>query len=171
MNLQSEHLQITRFTPAMAESVHLNSLDENNRKYVPDEVFETKEVAEKVLKSLISFYEIDGKPKVYAIVLNNGQQIGHVQAAPMRNGWEIGYHIGEKYTGKGYATEAVKLFLPFILDKLNISEIVGICHASNMASRTVMEKCGFTLVHEKYGLYQWKIKKIRKYKYVKHDIF
>lgn len=169
MKLQAERLYVAPFTLDMAESVHLNSLDEDNRKFVPDEVFETKEVAENVLKSLISFYDVDGKPKVYAIVLNDGQQIGHIQAAPIRKGWEIGYHIGEAFTGNGYATEAAKVFLPFILDKLNISELIGICHANNMASRKVMENCGFTLEAEKLGFYQYKIKKIRKYKYTKQD--
>ena len=156
MKLQSERLCIAPFTIDMAESVHLNSLDEDNRKFVPDEVFETKDIAEKVLTSLISFYDIEGKPKVYAVVLNDGQHIGHVQAAPIGKGWEIGYHIGKAFTGNGYATEAVKVFLPFILDKLNISEIVGICHSSNMASRKVMENCGFTLQSDRLGLYQWK---------------
>ena len=169
MKLQAERLYIAPFTLEMAESVHLNSLDDDNREFVPDEVFETKEIAEKVLKSLISFYDIDDKPKVYAIVLNDGQQIGHVQAAPIRKGWEIGYHIGKAFTGKGYATEAVKIFLPFILDRLNVSEIVGVCHANNMASRRVMENCGFALEYERLGLYQWKIKRIRKYKHTKHN--
>ena len=169
MKLQAERLYIAPFTLDMAESVHLNSLDNDNRKFVPDEVFETKEIAENVLKTLISFYDAHGKPKVYAVVLNDGQQIGHVQAAPIKTGWEIGYHIGEAFTGKGYATEAVKIFLPFILDKLDISEIVGICHANNMASCKVMSNCGFALEYEKLGLYQWKIKKIRRYKYTKRS--
>ena len=168
MKLQSERIYITHFTSNMAESVHLNSLDANNRRFVSDEVFETTADAEKVITSLISFYDKDGKPKVYPILLNNGQQIGHVQAAPIRNGWEIGYHIGESFTGHGYATEAVKLFLPFIFEKLNISQIFGICHADNAASCRVMEKCGFTLEFDGLGLYQQKINKIRKYRYCNH---
>ena len=170
MKLQGERLYIAPFTLEMAESVHLNSLDQDNRRFVPDEVFETKEVAESVLKSLISFYDVDGRPKVYAVVLNGGEQIGHVQAAPISKGWEIGYHIGGKFTGKGYATEAVKIFLPFILEKLKLSEILGICHADNMASRKVMENCGFKLEVEKLGLYQFKLKRIRKYKYTKRRV-
>ena len=166
MRLQAQRLYIAPFTLDMAQSVHLNSLDADNRKFVPDEVFETKEIAEEVLKSLISFYDVTGKPKVYAIVLNDGQQIGHVQAAPIKKGWEIGYHVGEAYTGNGYAKEAVNVFLPFIMKHLSISEIIGICHAGNMASRKVMEGCGFTLVNERLGFYQWKIKKIREYKFV-----
>jgi len=167
MKLQAERLYITHFTLDMAESVHLNSLDADNRRYVPDEVFETVAIAEKVIKSLISLYNENGKPKVYPILLNDGQQIGHVQAAPIKNGWEIGYHVGGKYIGQGYATEAVKAFLPFILEQLGIDEIVGICHAKNTPSYKVMEKCGFSLEYEGIGFYQWKIKKIRRYRYRK----
>jgi len=167
MKLRAERLYITHFTLDMAESVHLNSLDADNRRFVPDEVFETAAIAEKVITSLMQFYDKDGMPKVYPILLNDGTQIGHVQVAPIRKGWEIGYHVGETFTGNGYATEAVKAFLPFILEQLNISEIVGICHASNIASCKVMENCGFTLEYEGLGFYQRKIKKIRRYKYRK----
>jgi len=83
--------------------------------------------------------------------------------------YAIGYHIGAAFTGKGYATEAVKIFIPFILDKLNVSEIAGICHANNLASRKVLENCGFTLEFEKLGLYQRKIRRIRRYRYIKQN--
>ena len=36
--IMTERLIIAEFDERMAESVHLNSLDEDNRKYVPDEV-------------------------------------------------------------------------------------------------------------------------------------
>jgi RimJ/RimL family protein N-acetyltransferase len=165
MKLQAKRLYITHFTIDMAESVHLNSLDANNRQFVPDEVFESVEIAEKVITSLISFYDEDEKPKVYPTMLNDGQQIGHVQATPIRKGWEIGYHVGEAFTGQGYATEAVTVFLSFILKQLNICEIVGICHVDNVASCKVMENCGFALEYEGIGFYQWKLKKIRRYRY------
>ena len=45
MEIQTERLIICEFTPDMAEAVHLNSLDEDNRRFVPDEVFETVEEA------------------------------------------------------------------------------------------------------------------------------
>ena len=41
--LKTERLTITEFTPDMAQAVHENSLDEDNRRFVPDEVFETVE--------------------------------------------------------------------------------------------------------------------------------
>ena len=45
MKIETERLIITEFTMDMAEAVHLNSLDEDNRRFVPDEVFETVEEA------------------------------------------------------------------------------------------------------------------------------
>lgn len=167
MKLQSERLYITHFTLDMAESVHLNSLDAGNRRFVPDEVFETVADAEKAITTLISFYDKEGAPKVYPILLNSGQQIGHIQASPLESGWEIGYHIGEAYTGRGYAAEAVKVFLPFILELLDIYEILGVCHSNNTASCKVMENCGFTVEFEGPGIYQGEVRKIRKYRYFK----
>lgn len=68
--------------------------------------------------------------------------------------WEVGYHIAKKYTGKGYATEAMKAFLPLIAKKVGVSEVYGICLAENKASHTVMRKCGFENVYTGIGNYQ-----------------
>ena len=67
---------------------------------------------------------------------------------------ELGYHIAKRCTGNGYATEAVRAFLPVIAKAANITEIYGICLAENKASVAVMEKCGFTNVYSGMGLYQ-----------------
>lgn len=54
--------------------------------------------------------------------------------------WEIGYHVGCIHTGKGYASEAVKAFLPIIMKRLGITEMRGICALDNLASMRVMKK-------------------------------
>ena len=43
--IETERLIITEFDESMAEDVHKNSLDEDVRRFVPDEVFETVEDA------------------------------------------------------------------------------------------------------------------------------
>lgn len=43
MRIETNRLIITDFTMDMAQAVHRNSLDEDNRRFVPDEVFETVE--------------------------------------------------------------------------------------------------------------------------------
>lgn len=155
MKIETERLTITRFTMDMAEAVHLNSLDEDNRRFVPDEVFETIEDAQDTVGFLMGVYENGNGPLVYPILLKDRTYIGYVQAVPFDDGtWEVGYHIGANYTKKGYATEAVKAFLPVIMPKLGLSRMTGICLADNMASRKVMERCGFIKDYEGVGPYQ-----------------
>ena len=141
-------LYIDVFNERMAESMYINSLDGDNRRFVPDEVFETIGAARETLAWLISLYENSKAPQVYPIFLNDGRHIGHVQAVPIDDRWEIGYHVAEPFTGNGYATEAVGAFLPPIMRRLGISRIYGICHIENAASRRVLEKCGFTIEYE-----------------------
>lgn len=166
MKLETKRLVITKLTADMAQSVHENSLDEDNRRFVPDEVFETVEIAQETVNFLISCYEQSEGPLVYPILLRDGTNIGYVQAVPLTDGvWEIGYHVGKKYTKCGYATEAVQAFLPWIMDKLHLDEILGVCLKENAASVKVMERCGFVKVFEGAGDYQGAEKEICKFVY------
>lgn len=156
MLIETERLRITEFTMEMARSVQENSVDEDNRRFVPDEVWETVDEAKEVLAFLISQYGSPDGPLVYPILVKaSNDNVGYVQLCPIEDGmWEIGYHIAKKYTGNGYATEAVNAFLPVIAKQAGVSEIFGICLAENKASLAVMKKCGFDTVFTGVGLYQ-----------------
>ena len=166
MYIETERLIITKFTMDMAQAVHQNSLDEDNRRFVPDEVFETVEEAEDTVSFLMGVYENGDGPLVYPVLLKDSTYIGYVQAVPFDDGtWEVGYHIGAAYTKKGYATEAVKAFLPVILPKLALKRIKGICLSENKASQKVMERCGFVKEYEGPGGYQGAERNICRYYY------
>ena len=164
MKIETKRLIITEFDMSMAESVHINSLDEDNRRFVPDEVFETVEEAAETVEFLIGIYENGNGPLVYPVLLKDGTYIGYVQAVPFEDGtWEVGYHIGGNYTKQGYATEAVTAFLPAIMNQIGITEIAGICLADNRASVKVMEHCGFRKLYEGMGNYQGQERMICKF--------
>lgn len=164
MKIETERLIITDFTPDMAEAVHLNSLDDDNRRFVPDEVFETVEDAAETVEFLMSVYESGEGPRVHPILLKDGTYIGYVQAIPFEDGtWEVGYHIGAAFTRNGYATEAIKAFLPVIMSEVGISRIMGICVAENTASVKVMQRCGFKKEFEGIGNYQGEDRPICKF--------
>lgn len=166
MNIKTDRLLITEFTHDMAQAVHLNSLDEDNRRFVPDEVFETVEDARDTVEFLMSVYENGDGPLVYPVLLHDNTYIGYVQAVPFEDGkWEIGYHIGGAFTKKGYATEAVKAFLPVIMKKLNITEMAGVCIAENIGSVKVLEKSGFVKEFEGIGNYQGEDREICRFCY------
>ena len=160
MNIKSSRLTITTFSPDMAQSVYANSQDADNRRFVPDEVYNSVEEARKAIEFLMSRYESADGPFVYPVITNDGgKNIGYVQFCKLELGeeaWEIGYHIAKDFTGKGYATEVVKAFLPVMAQKLNIKEVYGICLTENLASVRVLEKCGFTQIYQGLGNYQGK---------------
>ena len=75
MRIETERLIITEFNLSMSESVHKNSLDDDNRKFVPDEVFETVEEAKETIEFLMNVYETGDGPLVYPVLLKDGTNI------------------------------------------------------------------------------------------------
>ena len=158
---EDDVLEIRMMDTSMFYDVWKNSLDENNRTYVPDEVFETLEDATEVVNRIIESYENEDGPFVFAVIRKqDNANIGYVQLVKIEEGWEIGYHIAMPYTGNGYATKAVEIFVKYLEDNTDIKEIYGIALATNNASRRVLQKCGFELIYEGDGLYQGKKRKI-----------
>ena len=168
MQIDTQRLTITEFMMNMALAVHLNSLDENTRRFVPDEVFEDLSEALDAVAFLMTRYDKLENPLVYPVLMkDSGTYIGYVQLVKIDEGYEIGYHIGEDYTGNGYATEAVKAFLPHIMRKKLLNQVYGICHAENLASRRVLEKCGFEKIFEGTAPYHGAEAPVCKYIYKK----
>ena len=161
--IANERLSITCMDTSMYYDVWQNSLDENNRKFVPDEVFETLEEASEVVDFIIESYNNEDGPFIYSVIRNSDNaNLGYVQLVKIEEGWEIGYHIAKKYCGNGYATEALALFVQYLKQEGKHKEIYGVALASNKASRRVLEKNGFELYFEGRGLYQGKPRKIIK---------
>lgn len=167
MRLETQRLIITNFTPDMAEDVHKNSLDEDTRAFLPDEVFETIEDAADTIEFLMSCCESGEGPLVHPVFLKSGENIGYVQLVPVEEGYEVGYHIAKQYTRNGYATEALKAFVQYMMAEKKLDKVYGICIAENIASRIVLEKCGFEKFFEGMGEYQEETREIAKYVYTK----
>ena len=164
MRIETERLIITEMTMDMAQDVHKNSLDEDIRRFVPDEVFETVEEAQETIEFIMSRYGSKEGPLIYALITKEANEnIGYVQLVPIDDGkWEIGYHVAKVYTGKGYATEAVKAFLPIISDYVGVKEVYGVRLLENKASGRVLEKCGFETFFTGEGAYHGGVYEISK---------
>lgn len=161
--IENDRLQIVKMNKSMYFDIYQNSLDKDNRKYVPDEVFDCLEEASEVINHIISAYGSEDGPFVYSVIRKKDNiNLGYVQLVKLEEGWEIGYHIAAIFTGNGYATEAVNLFIKYIQNNTDVKQIFGIALAANKASRRVLEKCGFELIYEGIGLYQGRKRKIVK---------
>jgi ribosomal-protein-alanine N-acetyltransferase len=56
---------------------------------------------------------------------------------------ELGYALGSRWWGRGYATEAGAGILAEAFDRLAVDRVVAVAKAENTASRHVLEKLGF----------------------------
>lgn len=56
---------------------------------------------------------------------------------------ETGYHLFKDCQGKGYATEAVQLFLNFGFTETSANTIIALIDPNNHTSRAVAHRCGF----------------------------
>ena len=90
--LETDRLKITEMTMDMAMDVHKNSLDEDIRRFVPDEVFETLEDAQETIEFIMSQYGSTEGPLIYALITKeDDKNIGYVQLVSIGDGkWEIG---------------------------------------------------------------------------------
>lgn len=56
----------------------------------------------------------------------------------------LGYWAGQMHAGNGYITAAVRAVLRYAFEDLDLHRVEAACQPDNMASRRVLEKCGFT---------------------------
>lgn len=55
----------------------------------------------------------------------------------------IGYWIGAPYSRQGHMTAALRSLIPFVFTTLGFHRLEAACLPSNIASRGLLEKCGF----------------------------
>lgn len=83
---------------------------------------------------------------VYAITrMDNGEFLGYCALEPQADTktLEIGYWLGEPHWNKGYSTEAAHALIDMAFRTREIDQIDARCRVTNVASRRVIQKCGF----------------------------
>lgn len=58
---------------------------------------------------------------------------------------EVGYHFFPSYWGRGYATEAARMFLDFAKTKRLADSVISLINPENIPSRRVAERNGLTV--------------------------
>ncbi len=83
---------------------------------------------------------------VYAITkADTGAFLGCCGIEPHEDGKtvELGYWLGEPHWNKGYATEAAQSLTDMVFRTRDVEQIDARCRVMNIASRRVIQKCGF----------------------------
>lgn len=67
--------------------------------------------------------------------------------------YEVGYALGKRHWGQGFAGEAVRATLEFAVSRLEAHRIVANCYPQNQPSRRLLGKLGFRLEAEEVESY------------------
>ncbi|MBQ9534657.1 MAG: GNAT family N-acetyltransferase [Clostridia bacterium] len=113
------------------------------KKYLPQRAETLAEALEDYEKTLLPDADSYGRT-----VWTGGRYVGDVWCYCMDAGGEpqamVSYCILDAADrGRGYAAEALRLFIRELADKFGISVLGAFTYAENLPSRAVLEKCGF----------------------------
>ena len=118
--------------------------DENTTLYVGwnphTDINQTKEYIKECIEE-----EKEGKFHWVVELKDTGELIGDIAVIEINkkhSNCEIGYSYGSKYWGKGYATEALRTVLEYLLNECEIYLVEAKHQKLNPASGRVMEKAG-----------------------------
>lgn len=80
-------------------------------------------------------------------IIFEGEVAGNIISFERYGDREVGYWLGREFWGKGIATEALSQFL----EEVTIRPLHARVAKDNVASRRVLEKCGFKIEREAKG--------------------
>ena len=85
------------------------------------------------------------------MIFQDKKMIGGIGLSEFNNkSCQVGYWLGKKYWGNGFATEALKSILDFGFGQLNLEKIYAAYKIGNEGSIRVLAKCGFEYSRKKY---------------------
>jgi RimJ/RimL family protein N-acetyltransferase len=88
----------------------------------------------------------EGKSIGYLIFeLKSGELLGSIGGAIERHKMQFGYCLARDAWGKGFATEAVGVFIETVMKDSSLWRLQAFCDVENRASARVLEKAGLTL--------------------------
>ena len=152
---ETEHLKIRKFNVQDAQSLYKNHLEEEVKKWIPNESYADIEEATDAINFYLDCVNNKHLPYVLAVELKStGELIGDTgvnEVEGQNNEVEIGYGICQKYSGKGYATELLKAMTEYIVSTFEIKKLYGRVMRGNNASIRVLEKNDYVFVNEEFG--------------------
>lgn len=68
--------------------------------------------------------------------------LDHIRRGPAQAG-TTGYWVGEPYARHGFMSEALRALVHYAFTQMDLSRIESACLPENVASRGVLERCGY----------------------------
>ena len=152
---ETERLRARKFEPRDAERVYEYHLDEEVKKWIPNESYESPEEAREAAAFFADCVDRRILPYVLAVELKQtGKLIGDAGINEVEGSSgeiEIGFVICPECRNRGYASELVQAMTEFAFQNFPIRALCGRVMKGNSASVRVLEKCGYSFAAEESG--------------------
>lgn len=142
--LFTKRLILRRFEEKDAEEIFLGFVNQDEFLYYANK---EKRTLEEEIKSLENISEKYKNKEYYnwLITKNDTKEIIgsiNLRVNNINESVEFNYAIDNRFTNKGYMTEALKEVKRFAFEELKVNRFQGGCVTGNLASKRVMEKTG-----------------------------
>ena len=146
--LETDRLMLRAFSFDDADSMMRNwAGDDQVQDMYGEPSYKTHEEVRGLLEKYISSYE-DGLHFRWGIFEKASDecigQIAYFLVDQKNHFGEIEYCVGKAFQGRGYATEATKAVIRYGFEKINFNKVQICVRPSNLPSKKVIDKCGFT---------------------------
>jgi [ribosomal protein S5]-alanine N-acetyltransferase len=137
--IETDRLRIRAFAPDDWPAVLSYASDPATMTYIPE-----GPMSEEQARAWVEENAGEEARAVALVLKPDDRPIGHLVFHP----WfahrtnEIGWVLGERYRGQGYATEGAGALLRYGFETLGLHRIIATCQPENVASWRVMEKLG-----------------------------
>ena len=152
---ETERLAVRKFRDEDARQLYENHLDDEVRKWFPNECYADLEEAQGAVRFYADCVDNGHLPFVLGVELKETKELigdtGISEVEGKTDETEIGYCIGQPYRGKGYASELLEAVSGFAASRFGIRTIWGRVVHGNEASAKVLEKSGYEFVREEFG--------------------
>jgi RimJ/RimL family protein N-acetyltransferase len=151
--LETERLILREFTADDLQSVVELDSDPDVMRFIASGKPTPRKIIEQSTLPKYLEYHRSGSGFGYWVVIekSSGDFMGWFHLRPNRNDQsvvELGYRLGKKYWGRGYATEGSKALIQYGFDRLNLEQIFAHAIQNNAPSIRVMEKIGMRFIKQ-----------------------
>lgn len=145
IRLETDRLILRKFEITDAEAMYNNwATDPLTARFLSWEVHKSVDETKEVLSKWIERYE-EGSYDWVVELKSTGEIIGSISGVHVRQkhgNIELGYCYGSKFWGNGYASEALRRVIEFLLIDCEFNLVEARHIAGNPASGKVMQKAG-----------------------------
>ena len=141
----TERLEIRLFEPTDLHALHAVYGDPEVTRWMP--AYPTIEHTRRALDKHVAGGHAGGAALWAVVERSSGELIGDAGFAPLDGVGpevELGYTLGRRWWGRGYATEAARACLAEAFGPLGLKRVVAVVRPENDASIHVLEKLGMT---------------------------